>query len=301
MIDIKRLDLKSLDVSSLKHYEELTPSRFHDCLQSKHLIANTESIAVSAVINGEPAGLVLASMYKALKIAEIHSIGVKEQYRQHKIGENLLKTLQEELFKEGCILVTFLYSVEDYSTPYLERIFQKLDWPEPRIYIINCTFDGRTFDPNWLSQAYHYPEGYEVFPWSELTLEERKLLVRQLEQGSIQQAVSPFQDEDKLEPINSLGLRYRGDVVGWILTHRIASDTIKYTALYIHRHLQLRGPAIFLLCEAIKRQIDSKVPWAVLEVNVMQTEISWLSFLRRRLIPHAVSVVNTMQAWKQLS
>jgi hypothetical protein len=300
MIDIKRLDLASLNASQLRSYEELTLPKFQDCLHSKHIISNTDSIAVIASEDDEPVGMVLASLYKALKIAEIHSIKVKEKYRGHQIEESLLRIMQDELFKEGCMLVTFLYSAEDSSAPNLERIFKKQGWPDSRIYIIKCTFDGRTFDPNWLKQEYHYLEGYEVFPWSELIVDERSRLIRQMEQGVIQQVVNPFQEEDLLEPLNSLGLRYKGDVVGWMLTHRIAPDTIRYTSLYIQRHLHLRGPAIFLLCESIKRQIASDVPWAVLEVNVMHTEMSWLIFLKRRLMPHAVSVENIMQAWKQL-
>lgn len=300
MIDIKRLDLTSLNVSQLQSYEELTLPKFHDCLYSKQVISNTQSIVVAAYVDQRPVGLILASFYKALRIAEIHSLYVLEQYRRHKIGEKLLRTMQEELSKENCMLATFLYSAEDPSATLLEKIFGKLNWPEPRIYIIRCTFDGRAFNPPWLHQEYHYPEGFEVFPWTELTTAEKSTLIRQMEQGVIQQAVNPFQDEEIIEPLNSLGLRYKGEVVGWMLTHRMAPDTIRYTSLYVQRQLHLKGPAIFLLCESIKRQVASDVPWAILEVNVMHTELSWLKFLKRRLMPYAVSVENVMQAWKRL-
>jgi hypothetical protein len=56
-----------------------------------------------------------------------------------------------------------------------------------------------------------------------------------------------------MEPVNSLGLRFDGQIVEWIITHRIAPGTTRYTALFVHKELQ-KTRALALLPLAILRK-----------------------------------------------
>lgn len=302
MESVRRLDLAVIDEKTRRLFENLTEPQFQCCLRSEQPfgIDNTTIVAIGATVEGQPVGLVLATVFRALRVAEIHSLFVTEEYRNRKIGTRLLTTLQKELASENCYLVTFLYSEESSSTPFLEHILKELHWSESRLFSVQCRFDGRTFNPKWISREYKFPEGFQVFPWKELTQQDRDFLTRRMQQKAIPMTVNPFHNEESIEYMNSLGLRYRGEVIGWMITHKQDEETIKYSSLYIVREFLKQGPAIFLLSEAIRKQIQSPIPWAILEVNISQTELSWLQFIKKRLFPHAISVTHIKQTWKNL-
>ncbi len=111
----------------------------------------------------------------------------------------------------------------------------------------------------WLHR-YRLPEGFEIFPWSELTTNERhNILARQRRELWFPPELTPFQEVQRIEHLNSLGLRHHSEVVGWMITHRVAEDTIQYTSLFVRKELQGLGRAVPLLAEAIKRQMPSGI------------------------------------------
>lgn len=80
----------------------------------------------------------------------------------------------------------------------------------------------------WLNKNYRFSPSFTFFPWQEITPEERLNLQKQQETSLwIPDELSPFKHEENLEPLNSLGLRYEGEVVGWVITHRLSPDTIR--------------------------------------------------------------------------
>lgn len=299
MYKVSRLDLTALDEQTLRLYEELTEPRFACCLRSENPygISNSKLIAIGAAREGRPAGLALACSYPGVRQGEIYSLYVLEPFRHQNLGTRILTLLQQELFKEKASLFTFIYETETPTAPYLEKIFQKLQWKKPRPFLVRCLFDGFAFNPPWIRQEHHYPEGFTEFPWSELTDDERNTLKTWGREGTYPPSVSPLKNESLIEPINSLGLRYNGEIAGWMITHRIAPDTIRFTSLFIHRDYHFLGPAITLLVHAIHLQKRSPVRWAVLEVNFELTTKGWYRFLERRLIPYADKVTRFNQAW----
>ena len=48
--------------------------------------------------------------------------------------------------------------------------------------------------------------------------EERNRIIDQKEKYPA--VLSPFQEEERIEPSTPIGLRYNNEVVGWMITHR---------------------------------------------------------------------------------
>lgn len=299
MYDVKQLDLKTLDAA---RWEHLTEPKYHCCLrgQQPDNITDTQIIAIGASEGGKPIGLLLASFFDAVRFAEVHSLFVAGQYRGQHLGTQLLSVLEGILRPLRCNSISFVYPAEADYTSYLQKILQALAWEGPRPFMTYCKFNGRTFQPPWLRADYEHSMGFTVFPWSQLTDPERKKIESHLKKGIVPLSVSPFRNENRIEPINSLGLRFKGDVIGWMVTHRDDPDTIRYTALYIHHNYYMSGEAIKLLCDAIWRQKKADIPWAILNVNVTLSPPRWLRFLERRLVPYAIEVTHDLNAWKPL-
>ena len=111
--------------------------------------------------------------------------------------------------------------------------------------------------------------------------------------------LSPWSDEEIIEPLNSLGLRYEDQVVGWMITHRVAENTIRYTKMFVRKDLQSLGRAISLLAKAIKLQLETREDSkAVFTVFADNTEM--IRFVNKRLAPYLNSIRQSWGASKVL-
>ncbi len=303
MYSVTKLDLATLDPHLHEAYAALTDPKYQCCLNSQnpYELSNTTQLAIGATWEEKPIGLVLASEMNFLHFAELYSIYVIEPHRHCKIATQMLSLLESELVKLGSNYITFVYPTEDPTTPYLENLLQNLGWSSPRLFSIHCRFDEKMLTSPWLNKDLQLSSAFSIFPWKELTAEERRFLIHQQEQGAFSPSVSPFGKEEAiLENINSLGLRYNNKVVGWMITHRVAPDTIRYSALYIQREFQYRKEAIILLSKAIKLQKEAGVPWGIMDINIAQIEPSYLQFVQKRYIPFAHTVTYTRHSFHQL-
>jgi hypothetical protein len=109
----------------------------------------------------------------------------------------------------------------------------------------------------------------------------------------------PFHPEEKSEPLNSLGLRYQGQVVGWLITHRLNSNTIRYSYGFIRQDLQKMGRLIFLIANAVQLQIKAKTaPNMICVVSCDHTPM--LQFARKHLAPYLTAIEETRGCFKSL-
>lgn len=302
MYVVKRLDLASLDAKIRQQYEALTLPKFHCCLQMKNPNGATPVtiIAIAATWNDEPVGLILATYYDKLHQAEVHSYFVTEAHRRKTIGTQLFQVLEAEARAKPCSFIFVRYPASESYSPYLEQILKHLDWTQPVKNIIHCNFDANTFSPPWWRRDYSYSSSLTVFPWKELTELDREKILSQIRRAVVHYSVSPFKEESTIEHLNSLGFRHEGEVVGWMITHRMDPDTIRYSALYIQPKFQMHGDAIKLLCDALWRHKASGIRYGLCEVNITMTKSKWINFVERRLMPYASSVTYTNIAFRYL-
>jgi hypothetical protein len=68
--------------------------------------------------------------------------------------------------------------------------------------------------------------------------------------------LSPFRLSHQFEPLNSLGIRKGGKVVGWLINHRIDSFTIQYSSIFVKAELQSQGLVLPLIWKAMDIQFN---------------------------------------------
>lgn len=297
---LTRLDLPKLDAETLQRYLEMTDARSRSCLYSRHPddISNVTIIAVAIQTAGKPIGLALATVFNALRTAEVHSLFIEPQHRHKGLGSQLFNFLENEILKCRCILASFVYLKGEEYTPFLEKILKKQNWAGPRFYAMHFRFNSDTFHPPWLREDYKLPPSFTEFSWADLTQPEQQKLAFQLEHRVFSYGVSPLIED--AEMLNSLGLRYKGEVVGWMITKREKPDTIRYMALYIQKEFHGLGPAMKLLCDSILLQCKAGILYGVVEINIENSHPLWIKFAKRRLIPYAEKMTYQRQCWKEL-
>ena len=259
-------------------------------------------VAIGALTeNKEPIGLALAEIKTNEKSANVLSVFVTSNYRDRGIGTALLSRLEQELAKRGCMNVELTYTTSNPLASALERVIQKCNWLSPIPRHLVCKCDHRNLDAPWLDRDYRLPSSFTLFPWQEITTKERNLLRKQQQEKSwIPSLLVPFQYEENLETFNSFGLRYQNEVVGWILTHRLAPDTIRYTCAYIRPDLQKLARIIYLYQKSIKLHTTrSDIPHGIWTVPFKFK--SHVRFILKRFGPYMDSIEESRESSKSLT
>lgn len=255
-----------LNESKAAIYEDFTFPKLRAKLRA--LDSNNSLIAIGSSEQEKPIGLALGKIFPDSQLVEVLSIFVEPTHRSAGIGTTLLTRLESELQARGCKQAELVYMTGKTTTPALERLLSKCNWTTPEPQMLVCQGKAEAImEASWMKRYSRLPASYSIFPWVEITQEERQAIQQQQEaQPWIPEDLIPFKQEENLEPVNSLGLRYQGQVVGWVINNRISPDTILYSCSFVRKDLQKMGRIISLYAEAGKRQLKAKIPnciWTV--------------------------------------
>ena len=302
------VQLNSRNVSS---YQELTYSRYRHLLLS--LAFDSSVVAIGAEVDGVPTGLALAQLQQAASAStggqtgQILSLFVLPSQRQSSLGTALLARLEDELRQRGCTEAELIYTTNAHAIA-LKRILDRQFWTPLQITgLVGYASTDRVKQ----AQSSHFiqqlnrllaklPPDYEIFPWQTLTSQERQLIEQQMQSDQQMQQSNPFLEESQIEPLNSLGLRHRGRVVGWLITHRITPNTIGYIQMYIDLRSQPLSHSLLLLAKAIQLQVDQAPGTrATFRVDIDNTPM--IRFVHRRLKPYLDEVRTAWKATKILA
>lgn len=254
-------------------------------------------VGIAAEVAGWPVGLVLAEVFEpqpqTSPEAEVISLFVLPDCRRRGIGTGLIENLEASLKGLGCPQIKLAYKSTPITPLALEPLLKRRGWQPPQVnFLLAKTTAEKVSQAPWL-RKYPLPNKFAVFPWSELTDADK----RQIQTLDYPTALSPF-GNTPAEPLNSLGLRYESQLVGWIVTHRVATDAIRYSTMFVDKRFQRLGRGISLLSESIRRQIDGGVPHGL--CAVARDNPAMLRFVRRHLEPYLTEVTDSRVAVKQL-
>jgi GNAT superfamily N-acetyltransferase len=287
----------ALNVMTSAGYLTMTFPIYRPLLQS--LDPGGEIIGVGVSSPEQPVGLALAKILSDTN-SEILSLYVSRPHRGRGIGSSLLLNMEDALLDRGCTRAELVYAAGKPATAALESMLNKCGWALTQPRMLLCKIGTEIVNAPWVKELV-LPPSFTMVPWSDITEEERMVIqLRQEAQKWIPDNLVPFQYEQNMEPINSLGLRFDGQIVGWILTHRIAPDTIRYTALFVHKEFP-KARALALLAEAVNRQFATlgRNSYGTFSVAVGNTTM--VKFVARRLAPYLISRLETRGTFKLLS
>ncbi len=283
-------------------YAQLIPKIYHSCLEGRDPFGlKSPVIGAGATLDGHGIGVVLATAHTKIHIAYIHCLAIKDPFADENLVFSLLQMITQLLIEKGITFATFIYSPEDAISAILEKIFPQNQWQGPQPFSVECLFNAKEFDPPWWYKNIELEQGVEEFLFKNLTKEEQKNLWHRHEQLSIPAFIFPFGHEKNLiEYKNSLGLRYKGKVVGWMITHRIEPDRIRYSLLYLEKDFAHTRYWLKLLIDSLRihRNKIPRATYGLLEINLKQISQRWLKFIEKRLFPHALKITHKNVFWK---
>jgi GNAT superfamily N-acetyltransferase len=287
---------KGLDILA---YFPLTFPRLCPLLQT--ISIDSETIVIEARNADEVIGLTLAEKSLGAQSARVLSIFTKKEYRGQGVGTSMVACLEEILRQQAIQYVYVLYQ-EDFSGAFaVEKIADRMRWSGPELHMVMVKGSRQAMrEPHlqWIFQGHPLADGFEIFPWRELSDGEREAIIKRQEAELwYPEMLSPFREESIMEPINSLGLRYFGEVIGWMINHRITPDTIRYTPLFVSEEARNSSAGYMLIIEAVRRQWDSEIPNYLFLFEPQSPIRKWV--LRR--FGEAAVIRNIMKSYKNLA
>ena len=268
-------------------------------------------IVVTATLQAQLAGVAVAGEAGAPATTQVLSLWVNPSFRRNGVGAALLQELVQDLAQSGQTTVELGFRDDWPGAEALEHILRRQDWEAPRVMRRLCTLNlmSSLSESQWFREA-AWPNGYEIFNWEEITLQQRRTL---LQAGWIPPSLSPIQHENQLDPLGSVGLRRRSTeqtgsetetsadgssaIVGWHLVHRLPSGA--FVDQWVVKPGETRGLGRTLAIESVRRLRAAGVDTLQFFVEGDQTGL-W-AFCERYLIGHGLTSINYRTSRKLLA
>jgi len=302
-VTLRRLEPSMADVCTAmtfpayRHLLALRPVSRHPEQGDEKLV---QPIGVVAVAGTGILGLALAELPLGAEGApELLSLFVDEGLRGHGVGTALIEALERELAAKGCRELRAVYMTGKPSIPAVERIFAKRGWnaPEARTVTLRFTPEEALQTP-WFRRIRLSSE-YQVVPWAEITPAERDGLRESNERKPwIAAGLEPWRHDRNFHAGSSLGLRYKGEVVGWVINHQVTSDTVRFTCSFMRKDLGRRGRIMPLYTVSLERLREAGIRQCTFVTPVSYKTM--VDFARKRCAPWASFLGETRGVSKNL-
>jgi len=280
---------------TIKAYQALTFKQFQAKLDLP-ISPKDNLIPIGINLLGRPIAFLLANL-EDQKI-HIYSLFVEKTFRRQGLASLLLSTLNQYAKNNHIKKLSLSYVINRPESHLIESFLQAHQWSKPIPEMFLCHVEGikvvEMLKSDWMNR-YQLPDKFKLFPWSEITPKEFSALIE-----------NPFYipeytpEFENFETLNSLGLRYQGEIIGWMLTKAYKPNVILYHNLFIKKEYQKLGRAIPLLAASIKKQCQYNPH---LQGGIWQTKAHnkpMIRFIKRCLAPFSEEIKETCLVYKDV-
>ncbi|MDD2710530.1 MAG: GNAT family N-acetyltransferase [Verrucomicrobiae bacterium] len=301
MNQLKGLFFSNLTDLDIPLFSDLTYPIYQSRFRIFRLGPSSPVVAVGVRDGENPIGLGLAELDVQTGLGLLLSIYVTPNFRRRGVATALLQQVESESSRRGCRSLCATFERDQRHVAY-ERLLRRCHYPVPvPRSLVGHAHGVRLLEAPWMRHSI-LPKAFQIFPWKNLSSAEEDVI--RSHEGRPQwhpPFLSPFNTGWAIEPLNSLGLRNRGEVVGWQINHRITSDTIRYTATFVREDLQSHGLAIPLLANSIRLHIETSIdtfPKATFVIPLAMKRM--VLFVRHHMQPFLDELNDSVESWKKL-
>jgi GNAT superfamily N-acetyltransferase len=187
---------------------------------------------------------------------ELLSLFVGADHRRQGIGTALVGRAEAEVASRGHSRLGAVYMTARPSAAAVEALLARRRWSPPvtRTVTMRATLEQLQRMP-WYGRVKVSQPDFEIFPWTALSIDDkRRLASSHLARPWIMEGLEPWRhDHAGFDDVSSVGLRYRGDVIGWVINHRLGGGVVRFSGAFVREDHARRGRIFALYTESIER------------------------------------------------
>lgn len=260
-----------------------------------------QPLAIVARVGEQPLGLLLGELPLDAEASsgaapEVLSLFVLPEARGHGLGTALVEAFEQEVERRGFRELAAVYTTGKPAIDQVERIFHRRGWEAPRARTMSVRFPpGRALESDLFAPRRIAALGarLDLFPWSEAEPAELEQIRESHARAPwITPALAPWRFTGApFDPISSVGARYRpggapnGEIVGWVLNHRVDERTVRFTCSFMRKDISRRGRIVPLYHESLRRLAAAGIERATFITPVVYPNM--IRFIERWIAPIA--------------
>lgn len=264
-----------------------------------------QPLALVARLGERPIGLALAELpLSVVSSPELLSLFVEPAFRNRGVGRRLVEAVERAVASEGATELTAVYTAGRPSIAAVERILWKRAWVAPEPRTVSVRFAPGDFLASELFSERRMAAlsaGLELFAWSELAAAEKAAIRASDERKRWITPMLAFWRFERagFDELSSIGVRYKGEVVGWVINHPLGTDTVRFTCSFLRKDISRRGRIVPLYRESLRRLVAAGCRRCTLVTPVEYPNM--VRFIYRWIAPIAEFVGETRGSRKSLA
>lgn len=246
-----------------------------------------------------------AIAYTVVRVSPEHSqatiiaLLVEQRYRGIGIERILLTTVERKLKEKNYRFLTYDCVVQEGEKPEREFLQQSEGWGEGRA--LSTVFIASIYEcmnAKWMGVV-KIPNHFQIFTWDTLT-ETEKIYIQEGKDSWYPAKLSPWHEEHLVDRHLSIGVRYKGEVVGWSLVQRAAKNMVLFKSLFVRDQYSKLGRGALVLAESIKVvSTVNEIQFGMFVVENDNKEM--LDLTKRHLLPYVIRKKHLVSFRKSLS
>jgi len=209
--------------------------------------------AIEVAYDQEIVGLAIVELLRDMKILKILSLKVDENHQRHGIATQIMK-IAEQIAKNNQISVANIIFQDNWdSFKTMSKLLNKVGWnaPEERLVMVKLHYN-QVKDLPWF-QIKDCPENFEIDKWLGLLPQDHEYIkYKKTTENWYPDVLSPFQLPHLVADVSSLVLKYKNQIVGWLIAHSIDNKTVQITSFFVDKEHRNTRASLAIIVQAVE-------------------------------------------------
>lgn len=253
-----------------------------------YLVSQTkgEHIGIGVRESSTPIAYMVVRISREQSQASIIALEVEKSYSGYGLETILLQFLEGKLKEKNYHYLTYDIVVQESESAAREFLQPEDGWDSGQVLSTVYIADmGELKSAKWMNTI-RAPLHFRTFSWAELT-EANLTSIQEGRNRWYPEKFSPWQEGYDIDHQLSVALQYKGEIIGWLMVKRAASNMALFKSLFVREEFTRLGRAGVVLVEGLKKVLENQeIRYAMFVVE--KDNAAMLQMVRKHFTPYII-------------